>query len=79
MQKQLRLREARQKMLNDVFDAATAAFQVGCESPSPFNREEALLRSATDPRHTGPARRCRSVAELLYIITVSECKYLVQV
>ncbi len=38
-QKQLRLREARQKMLNDELDAATAAFEVGYESPSQFNRE----------------------------------------
>ena len=38
-QKQLRLRVARQKMLNDEFDAATAAFEVGYESPSQFNRE----------------------------------------
>jgi AraC-like DNA-binding protein len=38
-QKQLRLREARQKMLNDEFDAASAAFEVGYESPSQFNRE----------------------------------------
>src|SRR5580692_13218102 len=38
-QKQLRLHTARQKMLTEVFDAATAAFEVGYESPSQFNRE----------------------------------------
>jgi AraC-like DNA-binding protein len=38
-QKQLRLHAARQKMLTDEVDAATAAFEVGYESPSQFNRE----------------------------------------
>lgn len=38
-QKQLRLREARHLMLAEHLDAATAAFQVGYESPSQFSRE----------------------------------------
>jgi len=38
-QKQLRLHAARQKMLTDELDAASAAFEVGYESPSQFNRE----------------------------------------
>lgn len=38
-QKQLRLQEARRLMLADRMDAANAAFQVGYESPSQFNRE----------------------------------------
>ena len=38
-QKQLRLHTARQKMLTDELDAASAAFEVGYESPSQFNRE----------------------------------------
>src|SRR5579864_8726235 len=38
-QKQLRLRTARQKMLTQELDAASAAFAVGYESPSQFNRE----------------------------------------
>lgn len=38
-QKQLRLHEARRLMLADHLDAATAAFQVGYESPSQFSRE----------------------------------------
>jgi len=38
-QKQLRLRTARQKMLTEELDAASAAFAVGYESPSQFNRE----------------------------------------
>lgn len=38
-QKWLRLNEARRLMLNERFDAASAAFQVGYESPSQFSRE----------------------------------------
>ena len=38
-QKSLRLHEARQLMLTERMDAATAAFQVGYESPSQFSRE----------------------------------------
>ena len=38
-QKQLRLHAARQRMLTSELDAATAAFEVGYESPSQFNRE----------------------------------------
>ena len=38
-QKQLRLHAAWQKMLTDELDAASAAFEVGYESPSQFNRE----------------------------------------
>lgn len=38
-QKWLRLSEARRLMLNERFDAASAAFQVGYESPSQFSRE----------------------------------------
>ena len=38
-QKWLRLNEARRLMLTEQLDAATAAFQVGYESPSQFSRE----------------------------------------
>ena len=38
-QKQLRLQAARSRMLVDGVDAATAAFEVGYESASQFNRE----------------------------------------
>ncbi len=38
-QKHLRLHTARQKMLTEELDAASAAFAVGYESPSQFNRE----------------------------------------
>lgn len=64
-QKWLRLSEARRLMLNEDLDAASAAFEVGYESPSQFSREYARLfgappkrdveglRSSADPaRHT---------------------------
>jgi len=38
-QKQLRLQSARNLMLNNALDAASAAFEVGYESPTQFNRE----------------------------------------
>ena len=38
-QKHLRLQEARRRMLAERLDAATAAFEVGYESPSQFSRE----------------------------------------
>jgi AraC-like DNA-binding protein len=38
-QKQLRLVAARERMLVEGMDAASAAFQVGYESPSQFSRE----------------------------------------
>ncbi|MBP2558187.1 AraC-like DNA-binding protein [Neorhizobium galegae] len=38
-QKQLRRQEARRLILGNAMDAATAAHQVGCDSPSQFSRE----------------------------------------
>jgi len=38
-QKRMRLIEARRLMLTEQIDASRAAFQVGYESPSQFNRE----------------------------------------
>jgi AraC-like DNA-binding protein len=38
-QKQLRLQEARRLMLGGAMDAASAAYDVGYESPSQFSRE----------------------------------------
>jgi len=45
-QKHLRLQEARQLMLTEHLDAATAAFHVGYESPSQFSREYSRLFGA---------------------------------
>src|SRR6185369_7034316 len=45
-QKQLRLQEARRLMLAEHLDAASAAFEVGYESPSQFNREYSRLFGA---------------------------------
>lgn len=42
-QKQLRLQAARARMLVDGLDAASAAYEVGYESPSQFNREYGRL------------------------------------
>jgi len=42
-QKRLRLNEARRLMLTEQYDATTASFQVGYESPSQFSREYARL------------------------------------
>ncbi|MEL7555125.1 HTH-type transcriptional activator RhaS [bioreactor metagenome] len=49
-QKLLRLQEARRLMLAESFDAASAAFQVGYESPSQFSREYRRLFSASPAR-----------------------------
>lgn len=49
-QKWLRLHEARHLMLNERLDAATAAFQVGYESPSHFSREYSRLFGAPPRR-----------------------------
>ena len=49
-QKWLRLNEAKRLMLNEGFDAARAAFQVGYESPSQFSREYARLFGAPPKR-----------------------------
>ena len=42
-QKQLRLQTARQRMLMDRIDATSAAYEVGYESVSQFNREYSRL------------------------------------
>jgi AraC-like DNA-binding protein len=49
-QKQLRLQEARRLMLAEHMDAATAAFEVGYESPSQFSREYNRLFGASPLR-----------------------------
>lgn len=60
-QKQLRLQEARQLMLNRQFDAGSAAMQVGYESVSQFNREYGRLFGAPPLRDI---RRMQQVAKL---------------
>jgi len=42
-QKQLRLQRARERMLMDGMDATSAAYEVGYESSSHFNREYSCL------------------------------------
>jgi AraC-like DNA-binding protein len=49
-QKQLRLQEARQLMLNEGLDAGSAGGRVGYESPSQFSREYARLFGAPPQR-----------------------------
>jgi AraC-like DNA-binding protein len=62
-QKWLRLNEARRLMLTERLDAATAAFQVGYESPSQFSREYSRvfgappLRDITSLRHMAGSAR----------------------
>ena len=67
-QKWLRLNAARRLMLNDGFDAANAAFEVGYESPSQFSREYARLFGAPPRRDVvslrakvAPGRRSASL------------------
>ncbi len=57
-QKSLRLHEARRLMLTDHLDAASAAFQVGYESHSQFNREYSRLFGAP------PLRDIKSLRQL---------------
>lgn len=61
-QKQLRLQEARRLMLAERLDAATAAFQVGYESPSQFSREYGRLFGAPPLRDISKLRQM-AVAE----------------
>ncbi len=56
-QKQLRLQEARRLMLAEHMDAATAAFQVGYESPSQFSREYNRLFGAPPLRDIANLRQ----------------------
>ena len=61
-QKWLRLHEARRLMLTEHLDAATAAFQVGYESPSQFSREYNRLFGAPPLRDITSLRQL-AVAE----------------
>ena len=61
-QKQLRLREARRLMLAEHLDAATAAFQVGYESPSQFSREYNRLFGAPPLRDITSLRQATAAS-----------------
>jgi AraC-like DNA-binding protein len=56
-QKQLRLQEARRLMLAERLDAASAAIQVGYESPSQFSREYSRLFGAPPSRDISRLRQ----------------------
>ena len=60
-QKQLRLHVARERMLHDGLDAASAAFEVGYESASQFSREYSRL-FGQPPMRDVKARRLSGVA-----------------
>jgi len=62
-QKQLRLQAARGRMLMDGLDAASAAFEVGYESPSQFNREYSRF-FGLPPKRDVQALRSPSAAPL---------------
>ncbi len=61
-QKQLRLQEARQLMLNENHDAGSAAGQVGYESPSQFSREYSRLFGAPPQRDVSRMRLAQASA-----------------
>lgn len=61
-QKRLRLQMARQRMLMDGIDAATAAFEVGYESASQFNREYRRLFGQPPIRDIKALRTANTVA-----------------
>src|SRR5580658_1195829 len=61
-QKQLRLHVARERMLNEGLDAASAAFEVGYESASQFNREYSRFFGQPPMRDVKALRDGRVVA-----------------
>jgi AraC-like DNA-binding protein len=61
-QKQLRLHVARERMLTEGLDAASAAFEVGYESPSQFSREYARFFGAPPLRDVRALRSSPAAA-----------------
>jgi AraC-like DNA-binding protein len=61
-QKQLRLRTARERMLKDGLDATNAAFEVGYESVSQFNREYSRMFGQPPMRNIKALRDSKVVA-----------------
>ncbi len=59
-QKRLRLNEARRLMLTENFDALTATYEVGYESPSQFSREYSCLFGAPPLRDINRLRQTAS-------------------
>jgi AraC-like DNA-binding protein len=57
-QKQLRLQAARERMLIEGIDAASAAFSVGYESASQFNREYSRFFGLSPIRDVRHLRSC---------------------
>jgi AraC-like DNA-binding protein len=62
-QKQLRLQAARSRMLMDGLDAASAAFEVGYESASQFNREYSRFFGKPPMRDVRTLRVVNAIAE----------------
>ncbi|MFL6610791.1 MAG: helix-turn-helix transcriptional regulator, partial [Pseudomonas sp.] len=60
-QKWLRLNEAKRLMLNEHLDVASAAYQVGYESPSQFSREYSRLFGASPKRDIAALRRLANI------------------
>ncbi|WP_308531274.1 AraC family transcriptional regulator [uncultured Paenibacillus sp.] len=65
-QKQLRLQEARRLLLSSTMEAAEAAFQVGYESPTYFNREYARMFGAPPIRDIQRFRDALQAGEAHY-------------
>jgi transcriptional regulator GlxA family with amidase domain len=63
-QKQLRLLEARRRMLAEEVNVESAAFAVGYESPSQFSREYARMFGTPPKRDVQHLRATTSAAEL---------------
>ena len=64
-QKQLRLLEARRRMLAEEANVETAAFGVGYESPSQFSREYARMFGTPPKRDVLALRATAAGAELI--------------